>query len=94
MAIPFANAVAREKSTPAGGWTEYVRPDVKPAMPCRKCGADVKFSSETSEEGRIGASTCVLISQVVDKFWAKEKKAVQLREEGNKLFQVGGGQGI
>ena len=60
-------------------------------MPCRKCGADVKFSSETSEEGRIGASTCVLISQVVDKFWAKEKKAVQLREEGNKHFQVGSG---
>ena len=94
MAIPFANDAAREKSTPAGGWTEYVRPDVKPAMLCRKCGADVKSSSESSAEGGIGPSTCVLISQVVDKFWAKEKKAVQLREEGNKLFQVGGGQGI
>ena len=57
----------------------------------RKCGAEVKISSETSEEGNIGASTCVLISQVVDKLWAKEKKAVQLREEGNKLFQVSGG---
>ena len=92
MAILFANDAPREKSTPAGGWTtEYERPDVEPAMPCRKCGADVKFSSETSEEGRIGASTCVVISQVVDKFWAKEKKAVQLREEGNKHFQVGSG---
>ena len=57
----------------------------------RKCGAEVKFSSESTEEGRIGPSICVLISQVVDKLWAKEKKAVQLREEGNKLFQVGGG---
>ena len=63
-------------------------------MRCRKCGAEVKLSSETSKEGGIGASTCVLISQVVDKFWAKEKKAVQLREEGNKLFQVSGGQSI
>ena len=63
-------------------------------MLCRKCGAEVKLSSESTEEGGIGANTCVLISQVVDKFWAKEKKAVQLREEGNKLFQVSGGQSI
>ena len=63
-------------------------------MCCRKCGAEVKFSSESTEESGIGPSTCVLISQVVDKLWAKEKKAVQLREEGNKLFQVGGGQSI
>ena len=63
-------------------------------MPCRKCGAEVKLSSESTVEGGIGANTCVLISQVVDKFWAKEKKAVQLREEGNKLFQVSGGQSI
>ena len=63
-------------------------------MLCRKCGAEVKLSSESTEESRMGASTCVLISQVVDKVWAKEKKAVQLREEGNKLFQVCGGQSI
>ena len=77
-------------------WVNRVRTssDVDPVMLCRKCGADVKFSSESSAEGGIGPSTCVLISQVVDKVWAKEKKAVQLREEGNKLFQVGGGQSI
>ena len=63
-------------------------------MLCRKCGAEVKLSSGSTDEGGIGASTCILISQVVDKFWAKEKKAVLLREEGNKLFQVSGGQSI
>ena len=53
----------------------------------RKCGAEIKYSS--SEDGRAGLlKPSILISQIVDKLWANEKRAVQLRYEGNKLFQV------
>jgi len=54
---------------------------------CRKCGAEIKYSS--SEDGRAGLKPSILISQIVDKLWANEKRAVQLRYEGNKLFQRG-----
>ena len=56
----------------------------------RKCGAEIIFSSDSSEDGRARLNTSILISQIVDKLWANEKRAVQLRQEGNKLFQVGG----
>jgi len=56
---------------------------------CRKCGAEIIFSSDSSEDGRARLNTSILISQIVDKLWANEKRAVQLRQEGNKLFQRG-----
>ena len=50
----------------------------------RRCGAEIIFS----EGGRAGLKTSILISQIVEKLWANEKRAVQLRQEGNKLFKV------
>jgi len=63
---------------------------VKKESNCRRCGAEIIFSSNSaSEEGRVGLNTSILISQIVDKLWANEKRAVQLRQEGNKLFKRG-----
>jgi len=63
---------------------------VKKESNCRRCGAGIIFSSNSaSEECRVGLNTSILISQIVDKLWANEKRAVQLRQEGNKLFKRG-----
>ena len=39
------------------------------------------------EESNIKLS--ILLRELTDKYWEKEKQAVQLRNEGNKLFQRG-----
>ena len=89
MAILCANNVSRKKAT-AGGECEKYTQIYQPNTPHRRCGAEIIFSgNSSSEEGRAGLNTSILISQIVDKLWAKEKRAVQLRQEGNKLFQVG-----
>jgi len=56
---------------------------------CRKCDAEIIFPSNSSGDGEAGLNTSILISEIVEKLWAKEKRAVQLRNEGNKLFQRG-----
>merc|ERR1712079_4979 len=56
---------------------------------CRKCGmAYEPFNTDpVDEESNIKLS--ILVCELTDKYWEKEKQAVQLRNEGNKLFQRG-----
>merc|ERR1711936_986794 len=56
---------------------------------CKKCGmAYEPFNTDPmDEESNIKLS--ILVCELTDKYWEKEKQAVQLRNEGNKLFQRG-----
>merc|ERR1711962_1574174 len=56
---------------------------------CKKCGmAYEPFNTDPmDEESNIKLS--ILVCELTDKYWGKEKQAVQLRNEGNKLFQRG-----
>jgi len=56
---------------------------------CKKCGmAYEPFNTDpVDEESNIKLS--ILVCELTDKYWEKEKQAVQLRNEGNKLFQRG-----
>ena len=56
---------------------------------CKKCGTAYEpFNTDPmDEESNIKLS--ILVCELTDKYWEKEKQAVQLRNEGNKLFQRG-----
>merc|ERR1719234_596815 len=56
---------------------------------CKKCvPAYEPFNTDPmDEESNIKLS--ILVCELTDKYWEKEKQAVQLRNEGNKLFQRG-----
>merc|ERR1712032_1131956 len=56
---------------------------------CKKCGTAYEpFNNDPmDEESNIKLS--ILVCELTDKYWEKEKQAVQLRNEGNKLFQRG-----
>lgn len=56
---------------------------------CKKCGTAYEpFNTDPmDEESNIKLS--ILVCELTNKYWEKEKQAVQLRNEGNKLFQRG-----
>jgi len=56
---------------------------------CKKCGTAYEpFNTDpVDEESNIKLS--ILVCELTNKYWEKEKQAVQLRNEGNKLFQRG-----
>ena len=56
---------------------------------CKKCGAQYESFNTDPMDEEASVKLSVLVLELVDKYWEKELRAVQLRNEGNKLFQRG-----
>jgi len=56
---------------------------------CRKCGTKYDPIDPDPVDEEVHVKVTVLINELVAKFWSKELRAVQLRTDGNKLFQRG-----
>ena len=56
---------------------------------CKKCGAQYESFNNDPMDEEASVKLSVLVAELVDKYWEKELRAVQLRNEGNKLFQRG-----
>lgn len=56
---------------------------------CKKCGVKYCVREEDPINDAEYVKTSIIVSDLVKKFWSKELSAVDLRNEGNKLFQRG-----
>jgi len=56
---------------------------------CKKCGSKYEPIDEDPIDEAEHIKVSILVSELVNKFWTLELKAVSLRNEGNRLFQRG-----
>lgn len=56
---------------------------------CKKCGVKYRAREDDPVNDTEYIKQSIIVSELVRKFWSKELSAVELRNEGNKLFQRG-----